>query len=136
MDKLNVCVVSDDPAVRDSIKDMIESAGMNAMLFESLHTFRSKTEAELSSCLVFDTHQVDLCEVNQQAALEAVCAAMPVILITDRGDVATAVRGMKSGAVDIVQKPYQKNRLLNSVNNVKRRTHLGTGGSSNKSNAH
>ena len=66
----------------------------------------------------FDTHNLDLNEVDQRSMLEDVCIAMSVILITDRGDVATAVRGMKSGAVDVVQKPYQENRLLDSVNNT------------------
>ena len=105
-------------AVRDSIKAIIESIGMSVQMFKSLHRYRNKTEFQSRGCLVFDTHNVDLGEMSQRSMLEDVCTTTSVILITDRGDVVTAVRGMKSGAVDIVQKPYQENRLLDSVNNV------------------
>jgi FixJ family two-component response regulator len=111
-------VVSDDLAVRDSIKDMIQAAGMEATMFESLKRYSSEAREHSRDCLVVDTHNVDLKDVGQRAALETICAALPVILITDRGDVATAVRGMKSGAADIVQKPYQETRLLDSLNSA------------------
>ena len=111
-------MVSDDAAVRDSIQDMVESIGMNATMFESLRRCRSMAQPQSSGCLVFDTHNVDLGERSLRSTLESVCTAIPVILITDRGDVSTAVRGMKSGVVDIVQKPYQEYRLLDSVNNA------------------
>ena len=111
-------MVSDDLAVRDSVKDVIESVGMKAKMFESLHMYRSKVERQSRGCLIFDAHNVNLSEGDQRSMLEDVCTVMSVILITDRGDVATAVCGMKSGAVDIVQKPYQENRLLDSVNNA------------------
>ena len=115
MEKINVYVVSDDAAVCDSIKDLLELSGMKAQVFESLHTCYSMTEQHSRRCLVLDTHNIDLGESSQVLLLESVCAAMSVILITDRGDVLTAVRGMKLGATDIVQKPYRTNRLLDSV---------------------
>jgi FixJ family two-component response regulator len=115
MDKLSVYVISDDAAVRDSIKDMVESVEMNASMFESLHRYRSLVKPQSIGCLVFDSHNVDLGEKSQRSMLESVCSTIPVILITDRGDVAAAVRGMKSGVVDIVQKPYQQYRLLDSI---------------------
>jgi two-component system C4-dicarboxylate transport response regulator DctD len=115
MEKINVYVVSDDAAVCDSIKDLLEPSGMKAQVFESLHTYCSMTEPHSRGCLVLDTHNIDLGESSQVLLLESVCAAMSVILITDRGDVLTAVRGMKLGATDIVQKPYRTNRLLDSV---------------------
>ena len=115
MEKINVYVVSDDAAVCDSIKSLLEPAGLKAQVFESLHTYCSMAEPLARRCLVLDTHNIDLGESSQALLLESVCAAMSVILITDRGDVLAAVRGMKFGATDIVQKPYRTNRLLNSV---------------------
>ena len=111
-------MVSSDAAVRDSIKDMVESIGMSATMFESLRRYRSMAQPQSSGCLVFDTHNVGLGEKSLRSTLESVCTAIPVILITDRGDVSTAVRGMKSGGGEMVQKPYQEYRLLDSVNNA------------------
>ena len=115
MEKINVYVVSDDAAVCDSITNLLEPSGMKAQVFESLHTYSNMAEPHSHRCLVLDTHNVDLGDANQVSLLESVCAAMSVILITNRGDVLTAVRGMKLGATDVVQKPYRTNRLLDSV---------------------
>ena len=108
-------MVSDDSAVRDSVKDMMESIGVGVEMFESLRKYNGKAEPQIHQCLILDTHKVDLDGEDERSILEAVSAAISVILITDRGDVSTAVRGMKSGVVDIVQKPYFENRLLDSV---------------------
>jgi FixJ family two-component response regulator len=78
--------------------------------------YRNTAPAQGCGCLVFDCHNVDIAEAAQRTELQAVCAATPVIVIADCGDVPTAVCGMKSGAVDIVQKPYRENRLVDSIN--------------------
>ena len=111
-------MVSDDAVVRDSIKDVIESLSMGASMFGSLQMYHNTAQAQGCGCLVFDTHNVDLAEAGLRTALQTVCAATPVIVIADCGDVSTAVCGMQLGAVDIVQKPYRENRLVDSIHHA------------------
>ena len=105
MGRPTVFVVSADSAVSDSVKDLLESAGLPAETFTSLQAFLNVTGSERRGCLVLDLHFDDLKDPAMQSRLTAAFARMPGILIIDRGDVSTAVRVVKAGAMDVVQKP-------------------------------
>jgi FixJ family two-component response regulator len=110
-----IFVVSGDTAVSDSIRELVETVGLQAETFHSLLAFLNAVEAERRGCLVLDTHSGDLSNQEQQRVLADCCARMTVILIAERGDVETAVSAMKAGAMDVVQKPYRDNKLLGSI---------------------
>lgn len=114
-DERPIHVVSDDAAVRDSIVDLLASVGINVNTFDSLPTDYDVSDLQRRGCLVLDTHDFDLSSAESQSSFAAVCAAMTVILLNDRGDVPMAVIGLKCGAIDVVQKPYQDRRLLDSI---------------------
>ena len=118
MSKSTVFVVGADTAVRDSVKTLVESAGLKAEIFASLHAFLDAVEPGRQGCLVFDAGIGDLSDQEQQARLAAAFTRMPGLLITDRGEVRTAVRALKVGATDVVQKPYRNQNLLDSIKNV------------------
>ena len=113
-----VFVVSADPAVSDSIKNLVESVGLPAETFRSLSIFLDAVEPARRGCLVLDAHIRDLRDPQWQASLGAAYNRMPGLLITDRGDVPTAVRAVKAGAMDVVQKPYREQKLLYAIINV------------------
>lgn len=115
MKRHKVSVVSGDTVVCDSIRELVESVGLQAETFLSLQAFLNAVEAERRGCLVLDTHSGDLSNQEQQRGLAECCARMTVILIAERGDVETAVRAMKAGAMDVVQKPYRDSKLLDSI---------------------
>ena len=111
----SVFVVSADAAVSDSVKDLVESAGLQAGIFTSLQAFLDAVGSEGRGCLVLDAQIRDLSDPEQQPKLAAACNRMPVLLIVDRGDVPAAVCAVKAGAMDIVQKPYRDENLLDSI---------------------
>ena len=113
-----VFVVSADVAVSDSIKAPVESAGLPAATFRSLQIFLDAVEPARRGCLVLDAHVSDLRDPQWQADLAVAYTRMPGLLITDRGDVPTAVRAVKAGAVDVVQKPYREQTLLDAIISV------------------
>ena len=115
MEKPTVFVVSADAAVRDSVTDLVESAGLHAETFPSLRVFLDAVEPDRRGCLVFEAQIDDLNDPEQQARIVAACAILPGLLITDRGDVPSAARAIKSGAMDVVQKPYRDQHLLYSI---------------------
>lgn len=115
MKKPAVFVVSADAAVRDSIKELVESANLQAKTFTSLQTVLDALGSQHRGCLVLNVQTSDLIDPEWQARLAAACALMPSILITDRGDVPTAVYAVKAGASDVLQKPYRDQNLLSSI---------------------
>ncbi len=115
MPHAKVFVVSNDPAVRDSIAELAESAGLQAETFSSLRQFLDAAGPGTHGCLVLDAQIGELRDPERQTAFSAACAVMPVVLITDRGDVSTAVRAMKAGATDVVQKPLADRMMLDGI---------------------
>ncbi len=108
-------IVSDSVAVRDSVSELVSSAGLRGETFASLREFLSTIDPGTPGCLVFDAHVADLRDPQSQARLASACATRPGVLITERGDVPMAVRALKAGALDVVQKPYRDENLLESI---------------------
>jgi len=118
MERPVVFVVSADAAVSDSVKDLVESAGLPAETFCSLQVFLDTVGQERRGCLLLDAHISDMRDPQWQASLAVAYARMPGLLIADRGDVPTAVRAVKAGAMDVVQKPYLNENLIQSIKNA------------------
>lgn len=111
-----VFVVSADAAVGDSVKNLVESAGLPAETFRSLQVFLDVVGPERRGCLVLDAHISDMRDPDWQASLVVAYTRMPGLVIADRGDVPAAVRAVKAGAMDVVEKPYRDENLLDSIN--------------------
>ena len=109
-------VVSDDAAVSDSVKSLVDATGMSAKTFCSLQVFLDTVGQERRGCLVLDAHISDMRDPDWQASLVVAYTRMPGLLIADRGDVPTTVRAVKAGAMDVVQKPYRDEKLLDIIN--------------------
>ena len=110
-----VFVVSDDPAVRDSLSELVASAGLTAETFPSLEVWLEADQSERRGCLVLDTRARDLTGPERLERFASVCARRPVLLLIDRGDVPIAVSAVKHGAVDVLEKPLREADLLERV---------------------
>ena len=113
-----VLIVSEDAPVRQSIKALIESAGLQAAIFPTLQTLLNAEQPKSRSCLVFYPKNNTLGDPTQQARLAAACARRSGILIIERGNVPLAVLALKAGIVDVVQKPYRDKELLERIEKV------------------
>ena len=116
MQKQTVFVVDDDAAVRDSIKELVESVGLQAEGYDSALAFLYAFESQRPGCLVLDVRMAEMSGLILQERLNELEASIPVILLTGHGDVPMAVQAMRSGAVDFIQKPYREQALLDSIN--------------------
>jgi FixJ family two-component response regulator len=112
MANTTVFVVSDDPAIRDSLSEFIASAGLGAETFASLERWLGAVPSTPRGCLVLDARVRGFTQPDRLVRLTATCTRLPVLLLVDRGDVPIAVRGIKAGAVDVVEKPLGKASLL------------------------
>jgi len=118
MTEQKVYIIDDDEAVRDSIKELVESVNLNAEIFESAVSFLDSFTTDKAGCLVLDIRMARMSGLILQERLNEMGATLPVIFITGHGDVDMAVEALKSGAVDFIQKPYHDQNLLDSINDA------------------
>lgn len=110
-----VFVVDDDEAVRDSLSVMLEGKGYTVRSFASAHEFLSSAPALRTGCLITDIRMPEMDGLELQQALLERSLHFPTIVITGHGDVPLAVRAMKYGSVDFIEKPFSAETLLESI---------------------
>ena len=108
-----IFVVDDDPGVRDSLRLLLESADHPVRTYESAGQFLDERTA--GACLITDIRMPDMDGLALQEEIVRRGSGVPVIIITGHGDVPLAVRAMKAGAVDFIEKPFDDELLLASV---------------------
>ena len=116
-----VFVVDDDAAVRDSLRWLMDSVGLRVAEFASGEAFLAAISAQDPGCVVLDLRMPKLggLEVHQRLRQRGI--ELPVIVISGHGDVAVAVRALKSGVVDFIEKPFNDQELLDCVQQAMRR---------------
>lgn len=110
-----VFIVDDDHAVRESLDLLIRSVGLAAESFPSAQAFLRQYDPGRPGCLVLDVRMPGMSGLELQRHLKERGVCVPVIIITGHGDVPIAVRAMKDGAVEFLEKPFSKQLLLEHV---------------------
>jgi len=116
-----VFMVDDDPLVRDSVADLLNSAGFAVRTFGSATEFVQSKRPDLSACLILDVELPGLSGLDLQAELASSGVDMPIIFLTGHGDIPMSVRAMKAGAVEFLTKPFRRQELLDAVQEALRR---------------
>jgi two-component system response regulator FixJ len=107
-----VFVVDDDPAFCQSLRMLLHSAGLRVEDYPSAERFLQAACTERPGCLVLDVRMPGWSGLELQAHLSAKRIRMPIIFITGHGDIPMAVRAVKAGAVDFLEKPFNDEVLL------------------------
>jgi FixJ family two-component response regulator len=115
MEKPTVYIVDDDPDMRDSLRWLIKTVGLRAETFPSAAAFHRDFAPDGPGCLILDVRMPGTSGLDLFEELVARGEGMPVIFITAYADVPMAVRAMKSGAVEFVEKPFNRQTLLDKV---------------------
>ena len=110
-----VCVVDDDQSVRRGLGRLLKSAGYAAETFSSAEDYLAREIFEGPICLVLDVRMPGLKGPALQEALEKRGACEQIVFLTGHGDVPTAARAMKRGAVDFLTKPFDDEELILAV---------------------
>jgi FixJ family two-component response regulator len=122
-----VHVVDDESAIRDSLGMLLRSVGLKSRAYAGAQEFLDAWRPQAAECLVCDVRMPGMSGLELQEALNARGAHLPVVLITGHGDVAMAVRAMKAGASDFIEKPFNDQVLLDAVNRALARARDGQG---------
>lgn len=115
-----VYLVDDEPAVRRSVAFMLKTAGMEVTSFESGEAFLKVADTLASGCALLDVRLGGMDGLAVQQSLSDRGIMLPVIIITGHGDIGLAVRAMKAGAVDFIEKPFEKATLLSAIEHALR----------------
>ena len=109
-----VYIVDDDPAMRSSLRWLIESVGLTVRTCASAQEFLRTYQGD-PGCLVLDVRMPGMSGLDLQAELAARRIEIPVLIITGYAEVALAVRAMKGGAFDFIEKPFSDQALLDRI---------------------
>lgn len=113
-----VFVVDDDDAMRESLTWLIESVGLKVATYASADDFLQAYYPGRPGCLLLDVRMPGMSGLELQGHLQQQQVTVPVIMITGHGDVPMAVRAMKAGAIDFIEKPFNDEQLLESIRNA------------------
>lgn len=115
LDQQTVFVVDDDQAARESLRWLLESVGHHVQCHGSAREFLDAYDGKSPGCLILDVRMPGMSGLELQNHLVEQGLCLPVIIVTGHGDVPMAVRAMKAGAVDFLQKPYNDQTLLDRI---------------------
>ena len=110
-----VYVVDDDPGMLDSTVWLLESVGLKALPFTSGREFLEHCDPSLNACVLLDVRMPGMGGLNVQEELRQRDIHLPLIFVSGHADVPIVVRAFKAGAVDFIEKPYNEQLLLDSV---------------------
>ncbi len=110
-----VFVVDDDASLREAIKSLLRSVGLQVEVFGRAADFLKKKLPDVESCLVLDIRLPGVSGLDFQAELVKANIHIPIVFITGHGDIPMTVRAMKAGAVEFLTKPFRDQDLLDAV---------------------
>jgi FixJ family two-component response regulator len=110
-----VFVVDDDPLVRESLQDLLNSAGFTVQTFGSATEFIRSKRPNVAACLILDVELPDRSGLDLQTELVKSNIEIPIVFLTGHGDIPMSVQAMKAGAVEFLTKPFHKEPLFNAV---------------------
>jgi FixJ family two-component response regulator len=110
-----VFIIDDDEGVRQSVKDLLESVGLQAQSYATAEEFLGSKHPDSPGCVVLDVRLPGISGLDFQRELGSAGRTLPIIFITGHGDIPMTVKAIKSGAVEFLTKPFRDQDLLDAV---------------------
>jgi FixJ family two-component response regulator len=110
-----VMVVDDDPGIRNAMRILLRSVGLECRLFASAQEFLDAYQPSQIGCVVLDIRMPGMSGLELQEQLNRRGAVIPVIFMSGHGDIPMAVEAMQHGAFDFLQKPFREQELLDRI---------------------
>lgn len=115
MDSPVVHVIDDDASVRESLLWLLESIGLTVNCYDSAISFEESDDPSHHGCLILDVRMPGISGLDLQEKIAARNFSLPIIIVTGHADVPMAIRAMKNGAFDFIEKPYNDQYMLDRV---------------------
>lgn len=118
-----ICVVDDDPGVREAVEGLLRAEGFEVELFASAQRFAARAKMAPLSCVVLDVELPGLSGLDLQRELAGAGLEIPIIFLTGHGSIPMSVKAMKAGAVEFLTKPFEADDLLGAIQQAVSGTH-------------
>lgn len=115
-DPKTVCIIDDDDAVRDSLQALLGSCNFSVTTYADALSFLDDYKPETISCALIDVRMPDIDGIELLERLTQFDPLPPIIIITGHGEVEMAVKALKIGAFDFIEKPFEPDALIERVN--------------------
>ena len=119
-----IFVVDDDDGVRQGLKALLTVEGYDVQTFDSAETFLAAVDPKPPGWLLLDVRMPGMSGLDLQQHLKRLGSRLAIVIITGHGDVPMAVAALKAGAVDFIEKPFDKENILGAIEAA--RQHTGT----------
>src|SRR5215475_11325767 len=110
-----VFIVEDDPSMRNALKNLLRSVGLEPSVYGSAQEFLETRRPDAPSCLILDVRLPGLSGLDLQRELSAANIQVPIIFITAHGDISMSVRAMKAGEAEFLTNPFRDQDLLDAI---------------------
>src|SRR5712675_3803268 len=114
-ENLTISIVDDDPAVRDALWRLMDSAGLAATAFSSAEEFLASSSRDETTCLILDVHMPGMDGLELQRQLIASSWKAPIIFISAHAEAGTRAHALEAGAVEFFEKPFSGAALLDAI---------------------
>ena len=114
-DKGKVYVIDDDAAMRDSLNFLLDAADFDVTLFETATKFLDNLPGLEFGCVVSDVRMPGLDGIELLKRMKTLSSPFPIVVMTGHGDIPLAVEAMKLGAIDFLEKPFEDERLIGTI---------------------
>jgi len=127
-----VHVIDDDQAVRESLGFLLETAGFEVKTYDSGVRFLEAFSGDLDGCVVTDVRMPGISGIELAGRLRDLGSRLPIIVMTGHGDVPLAVEAMKAGVHDFIEKPFDDEAMIRSIESALQRSEIATGHAENR----
>jgi FixJ family two-component response regulator len=110
-----IAIIDDDEAMQDSVRDLLEAAGLAARCFGSAEEFLASDLHTRAACLIVDIRMPKMSGLELQARLKEEECNVPIIFVTAHGDARMRIQAMRRGAVEFLAKPFDHQLLLRRI---------------------
>ncbi len=119
-----ILVIDDDPAMRDSLSQLLEAAGWTVALHECAEAAMKSDELSKAAVVLSDVRMPGMSGLDFMAELKKTPETPPIVLISAHGDISMAVEAIQNGAYSFVAKPFDPHQLLKTLSNAAEKYHL------------
>lgn len=113
--KHDVCVVDDDPAIADSLQMLLETAGCNVTAYSSGVQFLQSDIRSFHGCVLLDVRMPEKDGLTVLSEALAINPNLYIVMMSGHGDIPMAVKALKKGAIDFIEKPFQGSVILQAM---------------------
>ena len=111
-----ISIVDDDASLRNSLDNLIRSAGLRVQLFSSAEAFLASSQARNTACLIVDVQMPGMNGLDLQHKIVSSNWHIPIIFITSHQDTGLRMRAIEAGAVSFLYKPFREEELPQAIN--------------------